>query len=90
MIIGSISSVLSGLITASAVSSPNKTEGDSVLGGGTSSDGVDEVDDEPTVEAEPEDDDEVDVDGGITGCQNAWFRVTTETSMLAFAGGSDD
>ena len=89
MIIGSISSVLSGLITASAVSSPNKTEGDSVLAGGTS-DGVDEVDDESTVEAEPEDDDEVDVDGGITGCQNAWFRVTTETSMLAFAGGSDD
>ena len=89
MIIGSISSVLSGLITASAVSSPNKTEGDSVLGGGTS-DGADEGEDELTAEAEPEDDDEVDVDGGITGCQNAWFRVTTETSTLAFAGGSDD
>ena len=72
MTVGSILSGLSGLVTALAVSSPNKTEGDSVLAGGMT-DRVDEVDDddEPAAEVEPEDDDEVDVDGGITGCQNA-------------------
>ena len=72
MTVGSILSGLSGLVTALAVSSPNTTEGDSVLAGGMT-DRVDEVDDddEPAAEVEPEDDDEVDVDGGITGCQNA-------------------